>query len=97
VAGAVRAICLAALVRRSPWSGAEAELVQDLQLHSPAALHDCQWKELPIERDEDGRPEIHYTRLYRVFRRWQAADCIDAMFAGSVLKRIHPASNAFQP
>ena len=22
----------------------------------------CQWKELPIERDNDGCPEIHYTR-----------------------------------
>ena len=46
----------------------------------------CQWQELPIERDEDGRPEIHYTRLYRAFRRWEAAGCIDAIFAGSVLK-----------
>jgi transposase len=25
----------------------------------------CQWKELPIERDWRGRPEIHYTRIYR--------------------------------
>jgi hypothetical protein len=22
----------------------------------------CQWQELPIEKDETGRPEIHYTR-----------------------------------
>src|SRR3984893_7243891 len=32
----------------------------------------CQWKELPIEKDQQGRPEIHYTRIYRAFRRWQA-------------------------
>ena len=25
----------------------------------------CQWKELPIERDGDDRPEIHHTRIYR--------------------------------
>src|SRR4051812_5096973 len=24
----------------------------------------CQWKELPIDRDNDGCPEIHYTRIY---------------------------------
>jgi transposase len=46
----------------------------------------CQWKELPIERDDEGRPEIHYTRIYRAFRRWEADGCIDAIFAGTVLK-----------
>ncbi|WP_317111732.1 hypothetical protein [Chroococcidiopsis sp. SAG 2025] len=25
----------------------------------------CQWKELPIEKDVDGLPEIHYTALSR--------------------------------
>jgi transposase len=45
----------------------------------------CQWKELPIEKDRDGRPEIHYSRLYSAFRRWQAAGCFDAIFTGSVL------------
>ena len=45
----------------------------------------CQWKELPIEKDQDGRPEIHYTRIYGAFRRWQADGCFDAIFAGSVL------------
>ncbi|MBD1847600.1 hypothetical protein H6F89_30210 [Cyanobacteria bacterium FACHB-63] len=24
----------------------------------------CQWKELPIETDKAGQPEIHYTRIY---------------------------------
>jgi transposase len=46
----------------------------------------CQWKALPIERNADGRPEIHYTRIYRALRRWQADGCIDAIFAGSVRK-----------
>jgi len=44
----------------------------------------CQWKELPIEKDHEGRPEIHYTRIYSAFRRWQADGCFDAVFAGSV-------------
>ena len=31
----------------------------------------CQWKELPIEKDGEGRPEIHYTRIYSALRRWE--------------------------
>ena len=46
----------------------------------------CQWKELPIETDRQGRPEIHYTRIYRAFRRWQADGCFDAIFEGSVFR-----------
>lgn len=44
----------------------------------------CQWKELPIEKNHTGCPEIHYTRIYRMFRYWQARGCIDSIFAGSV-------------
>jgi hypothetical protein len=25
------------------------------------------WKKLPIEKDQQGRPEIHYTRVYSAF------------------------------
>jgi transposase len=46
----------------------------------------CQWKELPIERDNDGCPEIHYTRIYRAFRRWEADGCLDAIFASAVMQ-----------
>lgn len=45
----------------------------------------CQWKELPIGKGKDGRPDIHYTRIYRAFRRWQDGGCFDAIFTGSVL------------
>lgn len=45
----------------------------------------CQWKELPIEKDQQGRPEIHYTGVYRAFRRWESAGCMEAIFQGSVL------------
>jgi transposase len=44
----------------------------------------CQWKQLPIEKDPQGDPEIHHTRIYSAFRRWQAKGCFDAIFAGSV-------------
>ena len=46
----------------------------------------CQWKELPIEKDASGTPEIHYTRIYCIFRRWESLGCINAIFTGSVLK-----------
>ena len=44
----------------------------------------CQWKELPIEKTKEGRPEIHYTRICAAFRRYEARGCFDAVFAGSV-------------
>ena len=44
----------------------------------------CQWKEIPIGKDKEGHPEIHYTRIYRAFRHWQASGCFDAIFTGSV-------------
>jgi transposase len=46
----------------------------------------CQWKELPIDKDGEGRPEIHYTRIYSTWRRWEADGCIAAIFEGSVWK-----------
>ncbi|MBW4528024.1 MAG: transposase [Phormidium tanganyikae FI6-MK23] len=46
----------------------------------------CQWQELPIEKTQAGRPEIHYTRIYRAFRRYETQGCFDAIFAGSVLQ-----------
>ena len=44
----------------------------------------CQWKELPIATGADGCPEIHYSRIDRMFRYWQAQGCFDRIFTGSV-------------
>jgi transposase len=44
----------------------------------------CQWKVLPIDKNETGRSEIHYTRIYSAFRRFQAQGCLDAIFTDSV-------------
>lgn len=49
----------------------------------------CQWKELPIEKNKDGLPEIHYTRIYNAFRRFEAHGCFDAIFVESVLQLHH--------
>jgi transposase len=46
----------------------------------------CQWKNLPIERDRHGHREIHPTSIYRIFRRWTADGCLDAILLDSVCK-----------
>lgn len=46
----------------------------------------CQWEELPIEKDSFGKPEIHYTRLFRIFKRWVKDGCFESIFTGSVGK-----------
>jgi transposase len=49
----------------------------------------CQWKELPIEKDANGHREIHYTRVWHAFRRWEADGCFDAILEGTVLTLHH--------
>ena len=44
----------------------------------------CQWEELPIEKDGSGQSEIHYTRIFRTFQRWQKDGCFEKIFANSV-------------
>ena len=51
----------------------------------------CQWKELPIAKEAEGRPEIHYTLIYGAFRRWQAGGRSDIIFTVVVL-RLHQSS-----
>jgi hypothetical protein len=58
------------------------------RLQKPATSRGCQWKELPIARDARALPEIHYTRIYGAFRRWQANGYFDIVFTVVVL-RLH--------
>ena len=37
----------------------------------------CQWKKLPIDKVENDKPEVHYTTVYRAFRRWESDGCFD--------------------
>lgn len=48
----------------------------------------CQWKELPIEKGADGKPEIHYSNIFRVLQRWARDGCFDEAFEQSV-RRLH--------
>ncbi|MGD0883612.1 MAG: transposase [Thermodesulfovibrionales bacterium] len=46
----------------------------------------CQWKALPIEKTAEGHPEIHYSNVYRMFRRWERQGCFTEAFLASVLE-----------
>ena len=43
-----------------------------------------QWKELVIEKDGTGHPEIHYSNLYRTYQRWVNDGSIDRMLVSSI-------------
>jgi hypothetical protein len=43
-----------------------------------------QWKELPIDTGPDGKPEIHYTGVYRLFARWADDGSLEQAFIASV-------------
>lgn len=47
-----------------------------------------QWKMLPIDKGPDGRPEIHYSRLHKLFRRWEKVGCFRRLLIASV-KQLH--------
>ncbi len=43
-----------------------------------------QWDQLEIEEDESGEKEIHYTRIFRVFKRWSNDGSLMNVFEKSV-------------
>jgi hypothetical protein len=44
----------------------------------------CQWKMIPIEKDENGDPEIHYTQVFKVYQQWTQDESIVDIFVNSV-------------
>src|SRR5438128_11885765 len=51
-----------------------------------------QWKCLPVLKDHDGKAEIHYTTVYKVFARWSDHGSLEHAFIASVghLSDQHP-------
>ena len=43
-----------------------------------------QWKELPIDKAPDGKVEIHYTVIYKLFARWADDGSLKKAFIASV-------------
>ncbi|MBP9753035.1 MAG: hypothetical protein KBD31_04425, partial [Proteobacteria bacterium] len=40
---------------------------------------------IPIEKDETGKPENHYTSIFKIFQKWIALDLFRNVFENSVL------------
>jgi hypothetical protein len=49
----------------------------------------CQWYNLPIALNSDGKPEIHYSNIFRAFKWWLTHGCFDKIFEASVVKLFH--------
>jgi transposase len=43
-----------------------------------------QWKGLPILKGPNGKPELHYTNVYRVFAKWSDDGSLQQAFMASV-------------
>ena len=43
-----------------------------------------QWKEMPIDKAPDGKAEIHYTVIYKLFARWADDGSLKKAFIASV-------------
>jgi transposase len=43
-----------------------------------------QWKGLPMLKDAHGKPEIHYTNVYRAFAKWTDDGSLQQAFMASV-------------
>lgn len=46
----------------------------------------CQWENIPIEKDLEGKKEIHYTNIYNAFKFWVKHGCFDKIFEASVVR-----------
>ena len=44
-----------------------------------------QWKNIPIDKTEEGNPEIHYTRIFKIYSRWVNDGSLEKAFEFSVL------------
>jgi transposase len=43
-----------------------------------------QWKGVPIPKDPNGKPAIHYTNVYRAFAKWANDGSLEQAFMASV-------------
>jgi transposase len=43
-----------------------------------------QWKELPIDKDPEGKAELHYTGVFKLFARWAEDGSLQRAFLASV-------------
>lgn len=44
----------------------------------------CQWKELPIKYNYFGQPEIHYSRIFKLHKKWSNDGSLEKIFTSTV-------------
>jgi transposase len=44
----------------------------------------CQWKSIPIAVGADGKPEIHYSNIFKAFKFWHNKGCFAKLFVSTV-------------
>ena len=44
-----------------------------------------QWSNLPIEQKANAKPEIHYTRIFRIYQRWVGDSSLHSLFESTVI------------
>lgn len=44
-----------------------------------------QWHCLPIDRDINGKPEIHHTRVFKIYQRWVKDKSLERVFENTVM------------
>jgi transposase len=45
-----------------------------------------QWKELPMEKGPEGKAELHYTGVFKLFARWAEEGSLERAFLASVTR-----------
>lgn len=48
----------------------------------------CQWSNIPIEKDESGKPEIHYTNIFKMFKFWVNKGNFEKIFESTVSRLL---------
>jgi len=48
----------------------------------------CQWSNIPIDLDADGKPEIHYTNIFKMFKFWTNKGCFGRIFTSTVVRLL---------
>jgi hypothetical protein len=69
-------------LRLSFWTATNRDKLSDLILW--VLYTGMQWKCVPVPRDADGKPTIHYTNVYRVFAKWADDGSLWQAFLASV-------------
>ena len=44
---------------------------------------------MPIDKKDDGKPEIHHTRIFKIFKGWADSKCMEKLFESTIKKLLN--------